>query len=109
MTKNVLFGIGRLSYYTYMRRPVKLPDETPVTYLMDMPNGGASDVTLKKNMLEILDATGRIRALRPVTWHWKADSDSSDLQHGFVAQEVEAIFPELVEMRQWDDGTERKY
>ena len=92
-----------------MSRPAKVTDETSTVCLMEMPNGGASDITLKKSMIEISGALDRIRALRPVTWYWKTDHDNRHLQHGFVAQEVERTFPELVEDRTWDDGTDRKY
>lgn len=76
---------------------------------MEMPNGGASDITLKNDMTEISGALDRIRALRPVTWFWKTDRNKRRLQHGFIAQEVEEIFPELVEDQVWKDGTDRKH
>ena len=76
---------------------------------MEMPNGGASDMTLKKDMIEISAALDRVLALRPVTWHWKKDHDDPRLQHGFIAQEVEQVIPELVSLDTWEDGTERKF
>lgn len=76
---------------------------------MEMPNGGASDITLKKNTSEITSALNSVLALRPVTWHWKTDVRDEELQHGFIAQEVEKVFPSLVKTMEWDDGTSRKF
>lgn len=75
-----------------------------VVQLMEMPNGGASDLVFKKDIVEVSSALNRILALRPVTWHWKSDTDEQNLQHGFIAQEVEKIFPELVEVREQDNA-----
>jgi hypothetical protein len=81
-------------------------DATRVVQLM--PNGGGSDITLKKNVLAISDALKQVLALRPVTWNWKTSGDDR-LQYGFIAQEVEDIFPDLVEVKKWKDGTQRKF
>lgn len=37
-----------------------------------------------------------ILKLRPVAYRWKTDDAAAGLKFGFIAQEVEAIFPELV-------------
>ena len=66
-------------------------------------------MTLKKDMTEISDALRRVRALKPVTWYWKTDHDNRELQHGFIAQEVEEIFPDLVKKAEWHDGTQRMH
>lgn len=76
--------------------------------LLEMPNGG-SDATLKKNIVEVVSALDRVLALRPVTWNWKTDAEGDGLKYGFIAQEVEEVFPDLVELKQWEDGTERKF
>lgn len=92
-----------------MSQPEKVSDTTAVVHLMEMPNGGASDLTLKKNTTEITTALKSITALRPVTWHWKVGNDSQQLQYGFIAQEVEKVLPNLVTTVEWEDGTERKF
>ena len=46
------------------------------------------------------EATSRIRKLRGVTWRWREHApDDAKAQPGMgvIAQEVEAVFPELVE------------
>lgn len=59
----------------------------------------ASDARLKENIVTLTDAYGldAIRKLHPVTYDWK-DTAKKKLgkQVGFIAQEVEKIFPELV-------------
>jgi len=82
---------------------------TPLIELYDMPNGGGSDKSLKKDIRSIRSGLERVLALRPVSWRWKTTRPGKDKEHGFVAQEVEAVLPELVYMDVWDDGTERKF
>ena len=87
----------------------KLSPATKVIQLSNMPNGGASDLLLKEDVVEVTDALKRILALRPVTWYWKHEPSNKVRQHGFIAQEVEEIFPELVTIQNWDDDTSRKF
>lgn len=57
----------------------------------------ASDARLKKNIKPMkLDATTKMRALKPVTYQWK-HNDAKDL--GFTAQNVEAVIPHAVKER----------
>src|SRR5688500_3801461 len=72
------------------------------------PTGG-SDLALKRGVTPIQNALEIIRALNPVTWYWKATKGGKKLQHGFIAQDVEKILPELVEDGVWVDGTTRKF
>ena len=53
-------------------------------------------------------ATDQIQALRGVTWEWKPDAPDEAHQQpgiGVIAQEVEAIFPELITTG--EDGIKR--
>ena len=59
-----------------------------------MPTG-SSDQILKKNVASINDALQKVVNLRPVTWNWKGDTDNQ-VHYGFVAQELEAVFPHLI-------------
>ena len=46
------------------------------------------------------EATRRLRLLRGVTWEWRDDAPAEALERpgmGVIAQEVEAVFPELIE------------
>lgn len=106
LTKPSLYQVRWLSYYRFMERP-RTSDVSNL--VMVMPNGGASDRALKKNVTEVKVALERILELRSVTWRWKSKQESPVLQHGFIAQELEAVFPELVTEQKWTDGTLRKF
>lgn len=82
---------------------------TQLMELCEMPNGGGSDKNLKKDIRSIPSGLKQILALRPVSWRWKAGSSGKDVEHGFIAQEVEEVLPELVYLDSWDDGTKRKF
>ncbi len=46
------------------------------------------------------DATGKIQQLRGVTWEWKDDAPADAKEQpgmGVIAQDVQKVFPELVE------------
>lgn len=56
-----------------------------------------SDSTLKTNIHKIEgDVLSKVCKIDGVTYNWKDDKDGK-LQVGFIAQEVEKVFPELVE------------
>lgn len=52
-----------------------------------------SDARLKHDIADIPDALDKVKAIRGVTFKWNRD-ESAGL--GFIAQEVESVFPELV-------------
>lgn len=76
-------------------------------------NAGAptcgSDETLKKNINTQSDNLAKVLALRPVTYNWLTDQDGVEVKHGFIAQEVAKVMPELVTDGTWIDGTTRKF
>jgi hypothetical protein len=55
-----------------------------------------SDARFKKNISLINNSTDKILLLNAYHFHWKDEQLDSSLQTGFLAQEVENIFPELV-------------
>lgn len=60
-----------------------------------------SDQRFKTNVSILQDAISRVRRLRGVTFQWKKDefpemNFSKELQIGFIAQEIEKIYPEVV-------------
>lgn len=61
-----------------------------------------SDARLKKNVQQITDSLDKIGKLRGVSFDWRQDTDIKDLstqrQIGMIAQEVESVIPELVNM-----------
>jgi hypothetical protein len=57
-----------------------------------------SDRRLKNNISELNSSSiSNYLKLRPVTFYWNQDKQrDTNLQYGFIAQEVETIFPEMV-------------
>jgi alpha-tubulin suppressor-like RCC1 family protein len=59
--------------------------------------GDSSDIRLKENIIPVKDMTSAITALEPVEYHWKDRSKRGNAKEmGFIAQEVEQLFPEAV-------------
>jgi hypothetical protein len=57
----------------------------------------SSDKTLKKNITPLdTNILDRVLSLNPVTYNWNSEADSASVHNGFIAQEVEQIFPDLV-------------
>ena len=71
-------------------------------YLSTAGGGAWSDRRLKKNIedLPALSGLESINALRPVTFEWISENLDSGMQIGLVAQEVEEVYPALVETNQ---------
>ena len=66
-----------------------------------------SDIRLKKEIEPLEDATERIMKLNPCTYKWKTQTDEK--RHvGFIAQEVEEVFTELVRETTYPDGSTYK-
>ncbi|MES2931044.1 MAG: tail fiber domain-containing protein [Patescibacteria group bacterium] len=56
-----------------------------------------SDENLKKNIQALNDSTlEKVLRLRPVSYNMRVEGEGSPLHIGFVAQELESIFPDLV-------------
>lgn len=56
-----------------------------------------SDARLKKNIRDIgFSGLEIIRELRPVSYEWVRKEDGTEVEYGFIAQEVEKVFPEAV-------------
>jgi hypothetical protein len=57
-----------------------------------------SDQRLKQNIQTIADPLDKVKALIGRTFEWKPEAKMQDgVKYGFIAQEVEAVVPELVE------------
>ena len=57
-----------------------------------------SDINLKENISEISSSYEKVKQLNPVTFNWKEEEEKgTDEQIGFIAQEVEKVYPQLVE------------
>jgi hypothetical protein len=58
--------------------------------------GCASDMNLKKNIVNLDGALDKLDNIRGVYHDWIDENQSKDRQIGVIAQEVQAIYPELV-------------
>ena len=67
----------------------------------------ASDRKLKKNISPISLSLSNVLKLEPVTYSMKSDENNQQVM-GFVAQEVEKLFPEIVKEISLRDGTSYK-
>ena len=74
----------------------------------EMPTGG-SDVNLKKSVKPIKGSLKGVLDLKPVTWQWRQEEAGKGIQYGFIAQDVEAVFPDFVSEEEWIDGSTRKF
>lgn len=76
------------------------------TCTLDISDGNlscASDQNLKKDIEDLGSTLELVRELRPVTYRFKNESETESASMGFIAQEVEGIFPKLVKHQA--DGT----
>lgn len=55
-----------------------------------------SDRRLKKNVVNMPSTLSRVLQMRPVSYHYNKQKDNADRSLGFIAQEVQPLFPEMV-------------
>lgn len=64
------------------------------------PNSGGwvfySDRRLKKEIVYMENALDKVLQLKPCTFKWKNEEGSAPLHHGFIAQDVQELFPDIV-------------
>ena len=61
-----------------------------------------SDIALKKNIKDLSDTLQGVKGLKPSEFKWKDELRGDKIKIGFIAQDVEKQFPELVN---GEDGT----
>ena len=61
-----------------------------------------SDRRIKKNISSIPSALSNIMALNPSFFNYIADDDSAPLRQGFIAQDVQEIFPNIITVSHTD-------
>jgi hypothetical protein len=55
-----------------------------------------SDERLKKNIVSIESSLDALMSLHPVKYNWRYQNDDEAKSLGFIAQQVESVFPQLV-------------
>jgi hypothetical protein len=69
-----------------------------------------SDIRLKQNIRTSEDGLNIITALRPVRFDWKPEkNDTRSNQLGFIAQEIQQVFPDAVTVYGKSDDPENPY
>ncbi|AFY02863.1 putative cell wall surface anchor family protein [Bdellovibrio bacteriovorus str. Tiberius] len=58
---------------------------------------GASDIRLKKDIHVLDGSLDKILQLKPSSYHWKDPNADPRLQMGFIAQELEKVYPHVVD------------
>ncbi|NDA63561.1 MAG: tail fiber domain-containing protein [Chitinophagia bacterium] len=74
--------------------------------------GSTSDIRIKENIINSRGYLDDLNKLRVVKYSFKSEQSSTQTQLGLIAQEVEEIFPSLVETlqeKQTDDNGEEFY
>ena len=69
---------------------------------------GSSDRALKENIVTLPNQLEKVKQLNPVSFDWKekAEDGSTESSIGFVAQEVEALYPNLIRTAAEDTDAE---
>lgn len=58
---------------------------------------GASDIRLKKDIHVLDGSLDKILQLKPSSYHWKDPNADPRLQMGFIAQDLEKVYPNVVD------------
>ena len=58
----------------------------------------SSDARLKENISAITGGIDKVKAMRPVNYTWIHDGDGAPNQIGFIAQEMQLVVPEVVDV-----------
>jgi hypothetical protein len=104
--KQFVVGSDSLAIWVYKKLPSGLKVQTPadkvrpVYISSDLYVNGSlyntSDIRLKENIEKISTLkTNSLLDLKPVEYHFKSDAHQQ-LHYGFIAQEIESVYPELV-------------
>ena len=104
--KQFVSGQGNYANWIYKKTPTGLMVQTPVDKIKPIyintdlyVNGSifnTSDALLKDNILELSEEKiNNLLKLKPVEYTFKKDVNNS-IHYGFLAQDVEVLYPELV-------------
>ena len=102
--KNIHFRVYNGGYYD--RLSIRYNGDIGIGTDPDAYHAAASDVRLKTNIKSIESALDKVISLRGVTFNWKKNySDDQNLKYGFIAQEVQNIFPNSAEGIVYNTGS----
>lgn len=74
-------------------------------YLKNLPGAytTVSDIRVKKDIHPLELIIPKVMELRPTTYHCKDNPADAQFSYGFIAQEVEKVFPDFVKTKGKDD------
>jgi hypothetical protein len=61
-----------------------------------LTNTNPSDQNLKENIQSMIGGTSLVNQLNPVSFEWKSGIGGTGTKYGFIAQEVQAVIPDIV-------------
>jgi len=61
-----------------------------------LTNTNPSDENLKENIQSMIGGTSIVNQLSPVSFEWKSGIGGTGTKYGFIAQEVQAVIPDIV-------------
>lgn len=100
MLSDELGGYSRGSYSTFKSTGSYIYFTVGSSYVSYISSNGSytstSDISLKENITTLSGALGKVNQLRGVNFNWKDSARGSGNQIGFIAQEVESVYPEFV-------------
>lgn len=64
-----------------------------------------SDATRKKNVVECVDCLSKLASIKGYNFDYKVDDRDNSNRIGVLAQEVQAVFPEVISGYQDDEGS----
>jgi hypothetical protein len=94
------FSNNFYEYNTHLTMALQLTGSYAVTdvyaTLMADSFNSASDARLKKDVVAVDGALDKIDQIRGVYYNWIDEAQPKDRQVGVIAQEIQAVYPELV-------------
>jgi hypothetical protein len=94
---------GDLQQWIYGTNTYAYVDKDGDFYNSSGSYGQISDLRVKENIVEARDYTEDLMKLRVVKYSLKKDQEQEATKLGFIAQEVEAVFPNMVETTETDE------
>jgi hypothetical protein len=94
---------GDLQQWIYGTNTYAYVDKDGDFYNASGSYGQTSDLRVKENIVEARDYTEDLMKLRVVKYSLKKDQEQEATKLGFIAQEVETVFPNMVETTETDE------
>jgi hypothetical protein len=94
---------GDLQQWIYGTNTYAYVDKDGDFYNASGSYGQISDLRVKENIVEARDYTEDLMKLRVVKYSLKKDQEQEATKLGFIAQEVEQVFPNMVQTTETDE------